>query len=102
MSRPRLGEDAPESGDMYLNIALAHHSLGELDAAREWYRKAAKTYRAAHAGTNEAELAEEGAEMKRRYQKSLRQVLVYHLRAAEEAGAEAEAKEIKRQLAEIR
>lgn len=102
VSRPRLGETDAESGDMYLNIALAHHSLSELDAAREWYRKAAKTYRAAHSGVNEAEMAEEGAEMKRRYVKSLRQVFVYHLRAAEEAGAEAEVKELKRQLAELR
>jgi len=101
VARPRLDDGDAELGDMFFNIALAHHALRDLDAAREWYRKAEGTYRAAHSGVNEAELTEEGAEMKRGYLKALKRVFEHHLRAAEEAGADAEVKDIRKQMAEL-
>jgi tetratricopeptide (TPR) repeat protein len=101
VSRPRLDDTNAETGDMFVNMAVAHHLLRELDAAREWYRKAEKTYRTAHAGIREEEVTEQGAEMKRGYLKALRRVFELHLRAAQDAGAAAEVKEIEKQLADL-
>jgi tetratricopeptide (TPR) repeat protein len=101
VSRPRLDDASAELGDMYLNIAVAHHSLRDPGAAREWYRKAGKTFRAAYSGIDEGEMTEEVAGMRRGYVKALRQVYELHLRAAEEAGAASEVEEIKRQLAKL-
>lgn len=102
VSRPRLGDANAEVGDMHFNIAVAHHMLRDLGAARGWYGKAGQTYRAAAAGIGgEEAAAPEVAEMKRGYLRALKRVLEFHLRAAGEAGDEAEAQGIRKQLAEL-
>lgn len=101
-SRPRLDDTHAEVGDMYFNVALARHMLRDLGAAREWYRRAEKTYRSAVYGiTDEEAGVPEIAGMKQGYLKTLKLIFEYHLRAAEEAGDRAEADEIKKQLAEL-
>ena len=102
-SRPRLHDKNAEVGDMYFNVAVAYHMLRDFGAARGWYRKAETTYRAAISGISEEEAAgsEPIAEMKSGYRKALKRFLEYHLRAAEEAGDEADIKEVTRQLAEL-
>lgn len=101
VSRPRLGDTDAEVGGLYLNIALAHHNMRDPNAAREWYRKAEKTYRAAYSGIDEAEVTAEMSKMKGLYLQVLRRVFEFHLRAAEEAGDEADAAEVKKKLAEL-
>jgi TonB family protein len=88
-----LGETDAEMGYAYRHLAMAHHGVGNLDKARELYKKAETTL----------ELAQEkigNADLKQRYRKSLKEILKYHLLAAEEAGQPAEAEEIRKRLTE--
>lgn len=89
--RARLTETDGELGDLYADIAVAHHALGELDRARELYRKSEATYRLAIADIDDEQF-------ERQYRDSLKQVLGFHLLAAEQSGATSEAVEIKKQL----
>jgi tetratricopeptide (TPR) repeat protein len=101
LSRPRLNDANADVGQLYGRIALAYHMMRDLGEAREFYRKATRTYQTAYANINEDEVVEEGLEMKRGYLKILKSMLEFHLIAAEQAGAPAEVEEIKKQLASL-
>ncbi|HJR05719.1 MAG TPA: tetratricopeptide repeat protein [Pyrinomonadaceae bacterium] len=101
VSRPRLNDANAEVGQLYGRIALAYHMMRDLDKAREFYRKATRTYQTAYSNIKEEEVVEEGLAMKRGYLKILKSILEFHLIAAEQAGATAEAEEIKKQIASL-
>lgn len=101
VARPRLDDTNAEVADMYVNIAMSYHALRDLREALEWYRKAASSYKAAHARIEKDGVSDEGAEMQRGYMKALKRVYDYHILAAEQSGATAEAEEIKKRLASL-
>jgi len=79
-------------GWAYRNLALANHGLGNLDKARELYAKAEKTLQLAYDNI--------GMEFfKQKYQQGIKEILKYHAAAAEQAGAVAEAEELRKRLA---
>ncbi len=86
-----LKETDAELGYAYRNLAMANHGLRNLDKARELYRKAEATLQLTHEKI-------ESAYLKQRYKTTLRQILKYHLLAAEEAGDAAEAQQLKERL----
>ena len=94
---PRVNDTNAEVGRLYRSIAMAYHSMRNLDKAREFYRKAAKTYRVAYSNIDPE--ADYGVEMRQGYLKNLKSILEYHLLAAEQAGASVEVEEIKKQIA---
>jgi hypothetical protein len=73
---------------------MANHGVGNLDKARELYQKAERTLQLA--GDNIG-----SDDLKERYMKALKEVLKSHLLAAEQAGAAAEANDIKKRLASL-
>lgn len=96
--RSKLTEKDAELGRLYGDVAIAHHSLRKLDKALEFYRKAEKTYQIAYSNINEDEVTEEGVDMKRGYMRALKQLLQYHVLAAQQAGQTEEAEAIKKQI----
>lgn len=86
-----LKETDAELGYAYRNLAMANHGLRNLDKARELYRKAEATLQLAHENIASADL-------KQRYEIALKEILKYHLLAAEEAGDAAEVQDIKKRL----
>jgi TonB family protein len=86
-----LKETDAELGYAYRNLAVANHGLRNLDKARELYRKAEATMQLAHENI-------ESADLKQRYETALKEILKYHLLAAEEAGDSAEVQGIKKRL----
>ena len=101
LSRPRLTDANAEVGELYARIGMAYHSLRDLNAAREWYGKAEKTYLTAYSNIKEEDVVEEGLEIKRGYLRTLKNIFERHLMAAHEAGATAEAEEIKKRVANL-
>jgi tetratricopeptide (TPR) repeat protein len=97
MGRPRVTDKNAETGQVYASIGAAYHRLRDLDKAREFYRKAESTYRVAYSNINPE--AEYGVEMRQSYVRRLKVILENHQFAAEQAGAAAEAEEIKKQIA---
>jgi tetratricopeptide (TPR) repeat protein len=97
MGRPRVNDKNAEAGQVYASIGAAYHRLRELDKAREYYRKAENTYRTAYSNIDPE--AEYGVEMRQSYLRRLKVILENHQLAAEQAGAAAEAEEIKKQIA---
>jgi TonB family protein len=88
-----LEETDAELGYAYRNLGMAHHGLRNLDKARKLYRKAEATLQAAHENVKSADL-------KQRYEIALKEILKYHLLAAEEAGDAAEVQDVKKRLEE--
>jgi TonB family protein len=88
-----LKETDAELGYAYRNLAMANHGLRNLDKARELYGKAERTLQLAHENI-------ESKDLKQRYEKALKEILQYHLVAAEEAGAVMEAQGIRKRLEE--
>jgi hypothetical protein len=82
----------PSLGWAYRNLALANHGLGNVDKARELYGKAEGTLQLAYDSIGMDAL-------KQRYQQGLKEILNYHAIAAEQAGAAAEAQELRKRLA---
>ena len=91
-----LREKDAELGQLYGDLAIAHHLLRDLDKAREFYKKAEKTYQNAYASFGKGDSDEWVETTRARYLKSLKTLLEYHIRAAEDAGATAEAEEIRK------
>lgn len=87
----RLSETDGELGELYGNIATAHHALGDLDKARELYRQSEKIFRLAILDIDDEQFEQQ-------YRISLKWMLKAHLLAAEQAGATSEAEELKKQL----
>ena len=92
--RSRLTEKDAELGRLYGDMAITHHLLRDLDEARELYRKAEKIFQTAHASIGGDDSDEEVDLIRQSYMRSLKQLLEYHLIAAEDAGAAAEAEEV--------
>lgn len=99
VGRPRVNDKNAETGQVYASIGAAYHRLRELDKAREFYRKAESTYRTAYSNINPD--AEYGVEMRQSYVRRLKVILENHQLAAKQAGAAAEAEEIKKQIASL-
>lgn len=91
-ARLSLEETDAELGYAYRDLALANHGLGNLEKARDLYRKAEERLQLAHSRIQSEDL-------KKRYEQVLKQVLQYHLLAAEQAGTKTEAEEIRKRLA---
>jgi TonB family protein len=89
-----LKETDAELGYAYRDLALAHHGIGNLEKARELYRRAEDTLELAHSKIQSEDL-------KHRYEQALKQILRYHLLAAEEAGAKAEADGVRKRLSAL-
>jgi TonB family protein len=92
LAQTAVKETDAELGWAYRNLALANHGLGNLDMARELYGKAEKTLLLASDNIGMDAL-------KQRYQQGLKEILRYHAVAAEQAGATAEAEELRKRLA---
>lgn len=92
-----LTETDAELADLYRHIGVAHHLSRDLDKAREFYRKAEKVYRLAHdyIGRDDPD-SEWTKQFRQRYLKSRKQVIEYHIKAAEQAGDDAEVRELKK------
>lgn len=91
-----LTDKNAEMGQLYGYLAIAHHGLNNLDKARELYKKAEKSLQLAYADMACDNCDEEVNEIRQDYIKSLKNLLEYHLVAAQQAGATAEIEEIKR------
>lgn len=91
-----LNQTDAELGRLYGDLAITHHLLRDLSNARDWYKKAEKVYQLAHASIGDGSSDEWVVETKQQYMKSLKTLLEFHLRAAEDAGAAAEVEEIKK------
>lgn len=94
--QPQLTEEDATLGRLYGNLALAQHMLGNLDKARELYRKSERIYHHAYSTFVVTNTAEGLAEQKQSYLESLKMILRYHLTAAEAAGATSEIEEIEK------
>lgn len=92
--RATIKETDAELGRLYGDMAITHQALGDLDKAREMYRKSAQTFRLAIATIGDEWLAQQ-------YRNSLKKILEFHLTAAEQAGAAAEVEEVKKMLRSI-
>lgn len=95
---PKLDETDAELGQLFGELAIAYHGLGDLNKARELYRKAEKIYQAAYAKFAGDDLDEEVVKMRQGYIKALKTLFEFHLSAAEDAGAASEVEEIKKQM----
>ena len=93
--RTRLTEKDAEVGQLYGHIAIAYHLLGDLNKARESYRKAENIYQVADANIGQGNSDEEIERTKQGYMRTLKNLLKLHLTAAEDAGATAEVDELK-------
>jgi TonB family protein len=96
MAGNKLTESDAELGQLYGDLAIAHHLMRDLDKAREFYRKAEAVYQLAYRSIGNGDSDEWVTTMKQEYLKSLRTLIEYHLTAAQDAGAIAEEAEIKK------
>lgn len=94
--RSSLTEKNAELGQLYGDMAITHHLMGDLDIARELYRKAERIYQIAHADMGGGDPHEEIEKLRQNYMKSLKRLLEYHLIAAQDAGATSEVEEIRK------
>lgn len=101
VGRPRVDDTDAEAGSLYGSIAMAYHAMRNLDQAREFYRKAERTFQHAYDSINVEEVTEEGVRMRQGYLSALKKILGYHLLAAQEAGAGAEVEEVKKRLGSL-
>ena len=92
--QPELTEEDATLGRLYSNLAVTQHMLGELDKARELYRKSEQIYHYAYSTFVVTNTAEGLAEEKQLYLESLKRILRQHRIAAEDAGATSEIAEI--------
>ncbi len=94
LGQSRYTEDEGVLGRLYGNVAMVNHLLGDLDKARELYRKTEKIYQTVYSRFGEGPLSEWDENYKQQYLKFLKMILGYHRNAAEEAGATSEVEEI--------
>jgi tetratricopeptide (TPR) repeat protein len=92
----KLTDKNAEMGQLYGHLAIAHQGLNNLDSAREFYKKAEKSLQQAHAAMACDNCDEEVNKIRQGYIEMLKDLLEYHLVAAEQAGAAAEVEEIKK------
>lgn len=91
---PRLKETDAELAEIYGHIAIAYHAMLDLNRAREFYRKAEKTFQLAHANIGKDGPDEHSQWLQQKYAKALKRLLEFHLAAAEDAGDAADAEEV--------
>lgn len=89
-----LTENDAELGRLFGDLAIAHHLKRDLDKARVLYKKAEQIYQNAYARFSEDQSDEWAQTISKDYLKSLKTLLQYHLSAAQDAGAEAEAAQV--------
>ncbi|HEX8921385.1 MAG TPA: tetratricopeptide repeat protein [Pyrinomonadaceae bacterium] len=94
--RSDLTETDAELGQLYGNVAMTNHLLGDLDKALEMYRKAEKISQAAYKHFGEGATDEWAVRTRQGYLKYLKTLLEYHQRAAEEAGDASEVEEVEK------
>jgi tetratricopeptide (TPR) repeat protein len=95
---PSYTEEDAELGRLYGNLAITQHMLGNLDKARELYRKSEQIYHHAYTTFVVTNTAEGLEEQKQIYLESLKLILKRHRIAAQDAGATAEIEEIDKML----
>jgi TonB family protein len=95
---PKLDETDAELGQLFGELAIAYYGLGDLNKARELYRRAEKIYQAAYDKFAGDDVDEEVVKMRQGYIKALKKLYEFHLIAAEDAGATSEVEEIKKQM----
>ncbi len=101
VARPRLDETNVEIADVYRDIAMSYHALGDLKEARDWYTKTEASYLASYKRIAGGDVSPEGEEMLRGYMKALKRVYELHSIVAEQAGALDEAEELKKKSESI-
>lgn len=89
-----LNEENAELADLHRDLGITYHLMGNLDKARDSYKLAEKIYQSAYKAMDGAE--DEMKAVKQGYLRSLKKLLEYHLVAAEQAGASAEAEDVRR------
>lgn len=95
LGQPQYTEEDASLGRLYGNLALAQHMLGDLNKARELYRKSEQIYHRAYLTYDASgDTAESNAITKQSYLNSLKLMLKYHRMVAEETGATSEIEEI--------
>jgi tetratricopeptide (TPR) repeat protein len=97
--RPVIKETDAELARLYGNIAIAHHSLRDLDKAREMYRKSERSFQLAYENIGKGDVSDESDFLKQQYLKSLKRILGFHLIAAEQAGVVSEVEEVRKLMA---
>lgn len=97
--RPVIKETDAELARLYGNIAIVHHSLRDLDKAREMYRKSERSFQLAYESIGEGDAGDESDFLQQQYLKSLKKILGFHLIAAEQAGVASEVEEVRKLLA---
>ena len=97
--QPVLKETDAELARLYGNLAMTHHLLSDLDKALELYRKAGKMYQAAYDEFGKDDRSDEWVQhMRQSYLKSLKTLLGFHRKAADDAGAASEVEEVEKLL----
>lgn len=91
-----LTDKNAELGQLYGYLAIAQHSLSNLDRALELYRKAERSLQLAYTDMACDDCDDETIRMRQDYMKSLRSLIEYHLIAAQQANALTEIEEIKK------
>lgn len=98
----RLTEKDAELGQLWGDLAIAHHLMRELDKAREFYKRAEKIYQTAYATFGDGDTDEFIQTTKQEYLKALKTLLEYHLSAAEDAGALSETEELRKLIKSLK
>ena len=95
LGQSQYTEEDASLGRLYSNLAFAHYMLGNLDKAREHFRKSEQIYHRAYTTYDASgDTAESNAMTKQSYLNSLKLMLKYHRMTAEETGATSEIEEI--------
>jgi TonB family protein len=92
----KLTDKNAELGQLYGYLGVAYHGLNNFDKARQLYKKAEHSLQLAYTDMACDHCDEEVNKIRQDYMKTLRNVLEYHLVAAQQAGAVAEVEEIKK------
>jgi tetratricopeptide (TPR) repeat protein len=94
--QPEITEEDATLGRLYGNIGMAEHMLGNLDKARELYRKSERIYHRAYTTFTVGNTVESDVSIKENYLDNLKMILRFHLRAAKDAGATSEVDEVEK------
>jgi TonB family protein len=97
----KLSENDAELGRLWGDLAIAHHLKRDLDNARVFYKKAEQIYQNAYARVVEGEPDEWTKTIGKTYLKSLKTLLQYHLSAAQDAGADSEAEQVRQLMKSV-
>jgi len=91
-----LTDKNAELGQLYGYLAIANQALGSLDTALGLYRKAEKSLQLAYTNMACDDCDEDVVRIRQDYMKSLKNLIEYHLAAAQQANSSTEIEEIKK------